>query len=300
MPAGTYGVQIGNGTIDLGTGFLPPLTLNSGTSFTVPIGTQPIAQPVGLTVIDAPISGNGITGTVSVTIVGAGVTINPADGSATLDASFYATLNLTGDIGLGSMSATCPVGSSNSPVTVHLTTAKGSAWDPATGGFSMVDDTFVLPAIHCSPLLLDALIPIVLGSTTNPGNNVVSMLGTALRQVETTNNNTTTTTTVPVSSGGTGGGSTTENTTTTGSQPSAPAAVKACVVPKLVGKTLKQAKRALKKAGCKVGKAKKKNSKKKKTGRILKQRYKAGTKLPAGTKVPLTVSKGQKKARKHR
>ncbi|HEX6711901.1 MAG TPA: hypothetical protein VF066_00905, partial [Thermoleophilaceae bacterium] len=136
MPAGTYDVQISNGTIELGN---VPLTLNSGTSFTVPIGTDPVAKPIGLTVTDVPISGSGITGTLSVTILGAGVTITPADGTATLDASFYATLNLTGNVGFGTMSTTCPVGSPGTPVNVHMTTAKGSPWDAATGAFSMVD-----------------------------------------------------------------------------------------------------------------------------------------------------------------
>ncbi|HEX6715369.1 MAG TPA: PASTA domain-containing protein, partial [Thermoleophilaceae bacterium] len=211
---------------------------------------------------------------------------------------------LTGNVGFGTMSTTCPVGSPGTPVNVHMTTAKGSPWDAATGAFSMVDNTAVLSTIHCSNGLLDPLLTVVLGSTTNPGDNVVNMIGSALRRPDpvvptVTNPTTSTTTTTTTGSGATGGGTTAEIAPGSGNQPAAPV-VKRCVVPKLIGKTLKQAKRALKKAGCKPGKSKKTNSKKRKKGRIVKQRYKVGTKLPAGAKVPLTVSKGPKNARKHR
>jgi hypothetical protein len=291
MPAGTYDVAIGQGSVDIGAGVLPALTLNSGTSFTVPITDQPVSQPIGLTVTDVPITGVA-SGTASVTILGAGVTINPADGSATLDASFYASLTLSNGI----ISGSCSFGSSGSPITVHLTTANGSAWDPTTGGFSMADKTFVMPAPSCSPTLLGSLLSSVLGSTTNPGDNIISIVGTALRRADSVTTITNTTTSQP---GSTPSGVTTVPTTTTdaaGSQPTTSA--KRCVVPKLVGKTLKQAKRALTKAGCKAGKSKSKKSKKRKKGVILKQGKKAGTKLPAGAKVPLTVSRGPGKARK--
>jgi hypothetical protein len=285
IPPGTYGVQIGDGTLDIGAGLLPPIPLSSGTSFTVPIGTTPTATPIGLTIpgvtLPAP-----LTGSASATVTGAGVTIDPTTGNATLDASFYVSVAVTAPL-----PATCTIGSSGSPVTIHLTTANGSAWDPTTGGFSMADKTFVMPS--CSNLGIAAL----LGSTTTPGDNLISIVGTALRQpdpvVSPGTNSTNTSTPAP----GGGGGST---QTPTSGPTGTPAAPVACVVPKLVGKNLKQAKRALRKAHCKVGKAKKKNSKTKKKGRILKQRYKAGTKLPAGTKVPITVSRGAKKTRTHR
>jgi beta-lactam-binding protein with PASTA domain len=70
-------------------------------------------------------------------------------------------------------------------------------------------------------------------------------------------------------------------------------------VPKLAGKKLAAAKKSLKAAGCKVGKIKSKKSKKKK-GRVIAQGRKAGSKLPAGATVPLTVSKGPKKTRRRR
>jgi hypothetical protein len=290
MPAGSYDVAITGGTLDLGNGLLPALPLTSGSKFTAPIGSTPVAQPVGLTVQDVSISGPGLAGSASVTITGAGLTINPADGSATVDASFYVSVSVTG---IGS----CSFGSPASPLNVHLTTANGSPWDAATGGFTMTDNTFVFDASGC----LGGLLSAYLGSTTNVGDNVITIVGSALRQADVVTPPVTTPTTTTTSQPAGGGGSTapaagnpSEVTPVT-----APAA-KSCVVPKLVGKTLKQAKRALKRAGCKAGKSKKASSKKRKKGRIVKQRYKVGTKLPAGAKVPLTISKGPKKARKHR
>jgi hypothetical protein len=287
MPAGTYDVQLTNGTLDIGNGFLPPIPLSSGTSFTVPIGTVPVATPIGLTVVDVPISGSGITGTVSVTIVGAGATLDPSTGTATVDASFFASFNLSGSVGGFPVSGSCTIGSQNAPVNIHLSTADGSPWDAATNAFSMGDHAFALTP-SCSPLI-DALRPILLG-TTNSGDNSAVLNGTAIRRPDPPP--TTTTTTTQPGTTTTPGGSTPETT----NNPVTPNATK-CVVPKLVGKTLKAAKRALVNAHCKAGKAKSKKSKKKK-GRVVAQGRKAGTRLPAGTAIKLTVSKGQKKARR--
>ncbi|MBV9311962.1 MAG: PASTA domain-containing protein, partial [Solirubrobacterales bacterium] len=55
-----------------------------------------------------------------------------------------------------------------------------------------------------------------------------------------------------------------------------------CVVPKLKGKKLKKAKKALKKAHCRVGKVRGKH---RKHGKVKRQKPKPGTILPAGSKV---------------
>jgi PASTA domain len=302
MPAGTYDVTLKDGTLDIGSGLLPPIPLQSGTSFSLDLGSQPLSAPIGLTILSAPINQSGtgysFTGTVDVTVAGAGATIDPATGDATVDASFYATLNGSGNVTVANISfpvsGSCSLGSAQQPVNLHLTTAQGSAWDPGTGAMSLADHAFAL-TYSCDPALFQTLIDLIAGAT-DAGNNVATIVGTAIRRPDVVTTPTTTT-----SQPGAGGGSTTPtdgnpNEVTPVTTPTA----KACVVPKLVGKTLKQAKRALQKAGCKAGKAKKKTSKKRKKGRIVKQRYKAGTKLPAGAKVPLTISKGPQKARKHR
>jgi hypothetical protein len=67
-----------------------------------------------------------------------------------------------------------------------------------------------------------------------------------------------------------------------------------CVVPKLRGKRLKAAKRALTIAHCKPGKITKAYSKVIKKGRVISQRPKPGKHSPAGSRVNLTVSKGKK------
>ncbi len=64
-----------------------------------------------------------------------------------------------------------------------------------------------------------------------------------------------------------------------------------CVVPKLKGKKLKDAKRILGRADCKVGKVTRIVSKPKKAGKVLKQGTKPGKVLASGSKVKLTVGK---------
>jgi IPT/TIG domain/PASTA domain len=63
----------------------------------------------------------------------------------------------------------------------------------------------------------------------------------------------------------------------------APAAT--CIVPKLTGKKLKAARKAIKKADCKIGKVKKLEGATTKTGKVVKQNPKAGKVLAAGSKV---------------
>jgi len=65
-----------------------------------------------------------------------------------------------------------------------------------------------------------------------------------------------------------------------------------CVVPKLKGKTLRAAKRAVRKAHCSVGKVKKTFSARMKKGRVISPKPRAGKRLGPGAKVKLRVSKG--------
>jgi len=64
-----------------------------------------------------------------------------------------------------------------------------------------------------------------------------------------------------------------------------------CHVPKVVGKKLAAAKKAITRAGCKVGKVSKKHSAKSKRGKVLSEKPKAGASVPAGTAVKLAVGK---------
>ena len=70
-----------------------------------------------------------------------------------------------------------------------------------------------------------------------------------------------------------------------------------CVVPKLKGRKLAGAKTLIKRATCKVGKVKKRFSKKVKKGRVISQKPAAGTKVASATPVNLVASKGPKRLR---
>jgi uncharacterized repeat protein (TIGR01451 family) len=68
----------------------------------------------------------------------------------------------------------------------------------------------------------------------------------------------------------------------------------ACVVPKLKGRGLKKAKKALRRANCKPGKVARRYSGKVKEGKVVRTGKRRGKVLPAGSKVKLTVSRGAK------
>jgi serine/threonine-protein kinase len=65
------------------------------------------------------------------------------------------------------------------------------------------------------------------------------------------------------------------------------------VVPKVKGKTLKAAKRAIRSHHCAVGKVKNAASRTVKKGHVISQKPKPGKRLSRGAKVNLVVSKGR-------
>ncbi len=67
-----------------------------------------------------------------------------------------------------------------------------------------------------------------------------------------------------------------------------------CIVPNLRNKTLSAAKGALRAANCQLGKLTKAFSSSIKKGRVIKQAKPAGARLPNGTKIGLTISKGRR------
>jgi PASTA domain len=91
-------------------------------------------------------------------------------------------------------------------------------------------------------------------------------------------------------------GTTAPPVTTTGPPVTKPAATK-CIVPKLTGLTLARAKKALSKAHCGLGRLTKKaakapiRAKKPKTGTVIAQSPKPGTRKTAGAKVALTLAR---------
>ncbi|HEV2858593.1 MAG TPA: PASTA domain-containing protein [Solirubrobacterales bacterium] len=75
--------------------------------------------------------------------------------------------------------------------------------------------------------------------------------------------------------------------------------VQPCVVPKLKKLRLKKAKKALRKAHCKPGKVKRRFNGKIKKGKVVRSGKRRGVLLPAGSKVKLIVSKGEKQHKNH-
>ena len=70
--------------------------------------------------------------------------------------------------------------------------------------------------------------------------------------------------------------------------------VQRCKVPKVVGKRLAVAKRAITRARCRVGRIRRAWSKKKARGMVVKQTPRAGVRRPRGTRVNLVVSRGRR------
>jgi uncharacterized repeat protein (TIGR01451 family) len=75
--------------------------------------------------------------------------------------------------------------------------------------------------------------------------------------------------------------------------------VPACVVPKLRGKSLRKAKKELRKAHCKLGKVKRRHSGKVQMSKVISFPKRRGKPLPVGTKVKLAVSQGPKHKTHH-
>jgi eukaryotic-like serine/threonine-protein kinase len=71
-------------------------------------------------------------------------------------------------------------------------------------------------------------------------------------------------------------------------------APKACVVPKLKGKTLTAAKRSIKTDGCSVGRIKHATSPTIEKGRVISQKPEPGKRLKHGAKVNLLISEGRR------
>jgi subtilisin family serine protease len=75
------------------------------------------------------------------------------------------------------------------------------------------------------------------------------------------------------------------------------ACARGCKVPRLVGRTLQQAGRALTKANCRLGRTRKAYSSRVKLGRVISQSSKPGSARPIGTMISLFISKGKKPKR---
>jgi hypothetical protein len=294
MPAGTYDVRMLSGSIQAGT-FLPAVALPAVGPVAVQIGTDAVTQPLGDIAVQpspfsVPVSGSTVSGTLTPTVKSASVTLDPATGAGSVDLALYAsaTINVSGVV---SSSGTCTLASADQPVVLHLTTASGVPWSATTGNFSLKDDTFAVPAPSCSNGTLGALFSLVVGNT-GAGNNVATIIGNAKRQPDpapapTLAQETTSTggSSTPLATQPSQPGSTTSPTTNT----RAPT-VRRCVVPNVKGRSLSRARRALTRAGCRVGRVRINRRSRSRAGVVLTQARRPGARVPVGTAVAITVA----------
>jgi PASTA domain len=194
------------------------------------------------------------------------------------------------------VSGTCTYGSAIDPIAMHLATTADSVWKLPGRNFTIYDTAYAIPPPVCDDATLQSLVVNGAGDTS-AGHNSAAMVGTAARPEDAP---------PPPDLGGgspSGGGSPPPS----GSSPSSPPAgnrdqtatpqtntqnaiARRCTVPKLKGRTLAAAKRALRRAGCRVGTVSKRRSSRRR-GTVLAQSKAAGRRLPAGARVALTIAR---------
>jgi hypothetical protein len=284
MSAGTWEGQITGGTLSLGDGDLhtTPITVPAGTPFrfTIPAGA---AAPVAWTApgihVDIPVrsltdSGTTFSAAGTIDISALSGTVDPATGATTATGGAHGAFHLT---------TYTPVGPFSSSIYCYFGDPAAPASDPKTpapaplslaGNGTLTDSTFagIVDCADAIPPGIDQLR--ILGHTAMPsGANTLTLTTTFTRVPDPQPQVITKTQVVTI--------------TKTVTAP--PPAVK-CVVPKLKGLKLKQARKAAKAANCVVGKVKRKKSGRRPTT-VLKQGQTAGAVLAEGSKIALTVAR---------
>jgi hypothetical protein len=291
MPPGDYTITLTSGVVTFGS--LLPVGVPALPSVDVPLADQPVTSPLPLPIsFDVTLLGSLTTST---TLLDGQGTVDPATGRISIDVTFWTTitavpgpfLNITG---------TCTYGSPASPLALHLQTPLGSEWNASTLAFTLRDDTFGVPTPSCNDATLFSLLANGAGDTS-PGHNSAVMVGTAARPEDGIP------APPPPPNPGTGSGTGSGGSGTTGGDQSGSGTsggdqtangvpgqtVTRCVVPKLRGRKLAGAKRALRRAHCRLGHVSRRRSKKP-VGTVLHQGRRAGTKLPRGTRIAITVA----------
>jgi hypothetical protein len=291
MAAGDYTGQLTDGSVGTG-GLLPEIAFPVAATapFTVPPASGPVTWSLGdvsLPVDLAVTSGlpAGVTGTLSPTLDGpVSASLDPRTGAATATVSGHIDMTVS-YLGL---TTTCHLASAVSPLTISLSTAKsgGSPYAEGTGAIKLADDAIAIPAAVCDNGTLAGMLNTAAGLPSSNGRASLTGVLTLVRpyrppadttpQVDTPTTTTTSSTAAPA---------------LVVSQPAVkPPAAARCIVPRLKDRTLNAARKALKKAHCRLGKVTKRKSPRH-AGRVLGQARKSGAKLPAGTKVAVKVGR---------
>jgi hypothetical protein len=160
----------------------------------------------------------------------------------------------------------------------------------ASAGDASATVNWTAPADAGGSAITNYVITPYIGATAQP-TITVGVVTTA--GVSSLSNGTTYTFTVAATNAvGTGAASAASNAV----MPEAPPPPLKCVVPNVMGKPLTTAKKEITAGHCKTGKVTTAKSKTVKKGRVIAQRPKGGTELAQGSKVNLTVSRGDGKS----
>ena len=296
MPPGDYTVRLGPGSLKFGE--LPPVAMSSLPPLEVALADQPVTAPlpVPYTLTIAPIPGITIT----TTIDQGQATIDPATGAITSDISLHAVLKAVPSAFLN-VSGTCTYGAIDNQIPMRLATTPDSVWKLPDRSFTVYDNSYGLPTAVCDDPTLQSLVVNAAGDTS-AGHNSAAIAGTAARPEDApppeppapvidsgsgSGGGGTSPPSSPISGGEPGSDST---AAPTGGSNDAAATAPRCVVPRLKGRTLTAAKRALKRAGCRLGKVSKRRAHRRR-GTVLTQSRAPGRRLPRGTRVAITLAR---------
>ena len=286
MPAGDYTAQLTGGVLEIGNVQLPISSGSTG-ALTIP-GTGPINWSAGAVVLPTvnttvPISGYGTADVaISPAVIGpVSILLDPGGGSASASVAGYVNVVVVFAVPLvGSTTVTCRAGTAQAPIVLNPSTAGGSTWNSATGTISLVDGTWV-GAVDCDPGTFGDLVEIAVstltGPTTTPGSNELRLNGTLTRN--------------PDSGSTTDPGGTQQPGTdgqVVGDQPQTTS--KRCLVPRLRGLRLRGARRALRRANCRLGTVRRRASRRT-PGTVIAQGRRAGRRLPAGSPVSVVLAR---------
>ena len=253
MSAGTWKGQITGGTLDLGDGDLQTLAVPAGLPFTFTIPSGATA-PVSFTApgIHVPIPLKSVTESNVVYAASGNVDISPLTG--TIDPA-TGTVTAAGSAhGVLRLDATAVGSPTTNSIWCHIGGVPDPAHAPAPFDLAVTGRS----TLTAAPFDVN----VDCGGLVSPGTDL-KIVGI-----------------IPMAAGDNG---------LTLSMKFTRGPVK-CVVPKLKGLKLKQARKAAKAANCAVGKVKRKKSGRRKTT-VLKQGRKAGAVLAEGSKIALTVAR---------
>jgi hypothetical protein len=284
MSAGTWDGQINGGTLTLGDGDLHDIAVPAGDAFTltIPAGSAaPVAFKAPATHVPIPLhtqtqAGDTWSTAGSLDISPLTGTVDPATGTVAATATAHGILHLDFAASDGSSSSLyCHMGSTPAPASAPaapepFALSLGGAW--SAGSATLSDTTFAV-VLDCGlPMGTDPVM--VIGRPALPGSTL-TLTASFVRRAD------------PPPSAAT-------TKKPPASTPKPPVTVtppaEQCVVPKLKGLKLKKARKAAKKANCKVGTIKRKHSARKRTT-VLKQNKAVGSVLANGAKIRLTVAK---------